>query len=307
VTRVRVVVPSWNVREHLRACLTALARVERPELDVVVVDDDSQDGSAALVAREFPRARLLRNDSNVGFAASTNRGLADLDVPFALLLNADAEVAPDAIARLLDFLERSPQYGAAAPLLLNGDGTVQRACMAFPSVGTVLWFATPLERWFPESRELQRYFLRDFDAESEQDVEQPPAACLLLRSTALATVREPGADPFDERLPLYFNDVDLSWRLLRAGWRTRFLPGARVVHHLGQSTRLVPDRLLRWHLDRLAYYRKRHGRAAGWLVKAAAAWSFADFALRQATSGWRGQAREPLGPVARSLGGLWLA
>ena len=112
---------------------------------------------------------------------------------------------------------------------------------------------------------------------------------------------------FDERLVLYFNDVDLSLRLGRAGWRTRFLPAARVAHHVGASTRQVPERLLRWHLDRLAYYRKHHGRLSGPLLKLAAVWSFVDFSLRQWSAPLRGAAREPLAPVARSLGGLLVA
>lgn len=301
MTRVRVVVPSWNVRDLLRECLAALAASRGVELETVVVDDASADGSAAMVAREFPGVRLVALERNVGFAAACNRGLAGFAAPYALLLNADACVAPDAVARLTQFLEEHAAYAAAAPRLVNQDGSTQRACMAFPRLATALWFATPLEQWFPDSRELARYFLRDFDHASERDVPQPPAACLLLRRAALESL---GAPAFDERLALYFNDVDLSLRLARAGWRTRFLPDARVVHHLGQSTRQVPDRLLRWHLDRLTYYRKHHGRAAGLVLKAAALWSFGDFALRQWTGPLRGAAREPLGPLARSLGGV---
>lgn len=304
MTHVRVVVPSWNVRDLLRECLASLAASRGVELETVVVDDASADGSAAMVAREFPRARLLELERNSGFAAACNRGLEGLDAPYALLLNADARVAPDAIAILAAFLERNPRHAAAAPRLSSPDGTTQRACMAFPRLATALWFATPLERWFPESRELARYFLHDFDHESERDVEQPPAACLLLRRAALESL---GGAAFDERLRLYFNDVDLSLRLARGGWRTRFLPQARVVHHVGQSTRQVPERLLRWHLDRLSYYRKHHGRASGLVLKAAALWSFADFALRQWSGPLRGAAPEPVGPLARSLGGFLAA
>lgn len=304
MTRVRVVVASWNVRDLLRECLAALAASRGVELETIVVDDASADGSAAMVAREFPGVRLVALERNVGFAAACNEGLRGLSAPFALLLNADTRVEPDALARLVAFLERNPAYGAAAPRLVHADGRTQRACMAFPRLATALWFGTPLERWFPDSRELSRYFLRDFDHESERDVEQPPAACLLLRREALA---ELGDLPFDERLVLYFNDVDLSLRLSQAGWRTRFLPAARVVHHVGQSTRQVPDRLLRWHLDRLAYHRKHHGRLSGPLLKALALWSFVDYTLRQGTAPLRGAAREPLGHVARSLGGLLVA
>ena len=105
---------------------------------------------------------------------------------------------------------------------------------------TPLFFATPLERWFPQSAELRRYFARDFDYGRAGDVLQPPAAALLLRRSAFESL-----GGLDEELPLYFGDVDLSRRLLAAGGRTRFLPEARVTHVGGASTRHFPARLER--------------------------------------------------------------
>jgi N-acetylglucosaminyl-diphospho-decaprenol L-rhamnosyltransferase len=303
VSDVRVVVPSWNTREHLRACLRALRLSRGPGLEVVVVDDASDDGTAEMVAAEHPEVRLVRQATNQGFTAACNRGLEGLSQPFALLLNADAEVEPDAIAELLGFLQRSPAHGAAAPRLLSATGETLRSCMAFPRLRTALWFGTPLERWAPRSAELERYFLRDFDHEDERDVDQPPAACLLLRREALEALRGAhGPAPLDEAMRLYFSDVDLSLRLARAGWRTRYVPTARVVHHVGASTSRHPRRLLQWHLDRLSYYRKHHGRLAGLWVKGCVAWSLADFTLRQALGRVSGRTGEPVAPVLRSFG-----
>jgi GT2 family glycosyltransferase len=306
VSEVRVVVPTWNAWPHLERCLDALARVQAPALEVVVVDDASGDGSAGRVAERFPGVRLVRLPTNRGFTAACNAGIEGNDRPYLLLLNADTEVAPDAIALLHDFLERHPGHGAAAPRLLDPDGGTQRACMGLPRPATALWFATPLERWVPRSCELERYFARDFDHEHDRDVDQPPAACLLLRSEALRSVADQGP-VLDERMRLFFSDVDLSLRLARAGWRTRFVSQARVVHQRGASTSQHPRRLLQWHLDRLAYYRKHHGRLAGCFVKACVAWSLADFAIQQGLRGVRGREREPVRPVLRSFGRFLVA
>jgi hypothetical protein len=308
VTDVRVVVPSWNARDHLTPCLQALRRVEGLALEVVVVDDASSDGSAELVAERFGEARLLRQPRNLGFTAACNAGIAGCRAPYLLLLNADACLHPGALEQLHGFLDGHPAYGAAAPRLLDPDGSTQRACMAFPRPATALWFATPLERWAPSSRELTRYFERAFDHEHERDVQQPPAACLLVRRAALEAL-EPALEggPLDERMRLYFSDVDLSLRLARAGWPTRYLPSARAAHERGVSTAQHPQRLLQWHLDRLAYYRKHHGRAAGLLVKGCVAWSLADFALQQTLLGLRGRAREPVTPLLRSFGSFLAA
>jgi GT2 family glycosyltransferase len=300
VSATSVVIASWNTRELLRACLGSLARSHARPLAVIVADDASGDGSADLVAREFPDAELVRRATRGGFAPATNAGLARARGEYALLLNADTELDPDALGTLEAWLARHPEYAAAAPRLVHPDGTTQRACMRFPNLWTPLFFGTPLERWFPRSRELERYFLRDFDHEHEADVEQPPAACLLVRRAALERV-----GPLDERLALYFNDVDLSKRLAAAALRTRYLPAARVLHHVGASTRQRPDRLEAWHADRLAYYRKHHGRLAGVWVKLCCVFAWSGWVVTQLARGLsRGRRAEPLGPVTRSLARL---
>jgi GT2 family glycosyltransferase len=295
-TRLSVVLPSWNVREHLRSCLRALERSEVAPGEVIVVENASTDGSAELLEHEFPAVTLLRNACNEGFTRAVNQGLQRARGEFVLLLNADAELASDALGHLVGFLEGHPAYGAAAPRLVNADGTTQRACMAFPNLWTPIFFATPLERLLPNHRELRRYFLRDFDHESERDVEQPPAACLLLRRSALERV-----GPLDERLWLYFSDVELSLRLARAGLPTRFVPSARVVHHTGASTRQLSNLLEQWHADRLAYYRARYGRIAGWWVKACTVFAWQGFAAEQLARKLRGEPSQSVAPVTRSL------
>ena len=286
---VSVVVPSWNARDALERCLRAVeaARGEVEGLQLIVVDDASDDGSAALVEREFPRAELIRCARNGGFTRATNLGLERAAGELVLLLNADCELRPAALGRLVEFLRGNDEYAAAAPRLLDAEGDAQRACMGLPGPWTALWHGTPLERWRPEGRELERYFARDFDHAHDADVEQPPAACLLVRR---AVLRELGG--LDERMTLYFSDVDLSQRLLDAGWRTRFLASAEAVHLVGLSTSQRSDRLVTWHRDRLAYYRVHHGRAAGVLVKGCVMLTAADHVLR-------GQARP--GPVLRQV------
>lgn len=289
-----IVIPSWNTRELLRVCLEKLAAAEKPPAEVIVVENGSADGSAAMVRERFPDVRLIENSENQGFAKGCNQGMRAAVGRYVLLLNTDTEVAPDALARLYRFLEEHPEYGAAAPRLVHANGSTQRTVMAFPGLWTPLFFATPLERWFPRSPELRRYFLKGWDQEDERDVEQPPAACLLLRRQVLDEI-----GLFDEELWLFFNDVDLSLRMARAGWKTRYLAGAVVVHHVGASTskfgRFVPV----WQRNRLSFYRKHFGRLAGWWVKACVTLAFVDFALIQLGRRLRRRGFEPLGPILR--------
>jgi len=300
-----VVVPSWNARELLRACLGALGRALAAEpwpggVEVIVVDDASSDGSADMVAREYPAVTLLRRATNGGYAVATNAGAARARGAHLLLLNSDAEVGAGDLSELRAALAADPGLGAVAPRLVNADGSTQRACMRFPLLRTALFFGTPLERWFPRSRELERYRARDLDPEQDAQVEQPPAACLLLRRAAWDA-----AGPLDESLAVFFNDVDLCRRLRSAGWRIGYRARCAVRHHGGGSTRHLADFVPRWHADRLAYYRKHHGRLGALLVKLCAAWTFADWAARNlARRLRRAPAAEPLLPMTRAFAHL---
>ena len=287
-----VVIPSWNTRELLRACLKTVREADKPETEVIVVDNGSADGSADMVAEEFPEVRLERNAANEGFAKGCNQGMRLARGRWILLLNADTEVAPDALQLLIGFLESHSEYGAVAPGLFNADGSVQRSCMRFPRLSTALFFSTPLERWWPKSPELRRYFMRDWNHSGERDIDQPPAACLLVRRAALDEV-----GLFDEELWLFFNDVDLSLRLARAGWRTRFLPAARVLHHVGKSTSQFGRMHVEWQRNRLHYYRKHHGRLAGLWIKACVSWSFLDWSATNAWNKLRGRGGDPWAPM----------
>ncbi len=293
---VSVVIPSWNTRDLLAVCLDHVFNLERPPAEVIVIDNASADGSADMVAERFPAVRLQRNARNEGFAIGCNQGIRLANEPYILLLNADTEMAQDALEVLVRFLDANPEYGAAAPRLVHPGGGTQRACQAFPNLLTPLFFATPFERWFPNSPELVRYFERGFDHEHERDINQPPAACFLVRRSALDAV-----GLFDESLWLFFNDVDLSRRLVAAGWRTRFLPQTVVAHHVGASTRQFGSFVPEWHKNRLAYYRKHHGRGAGMWVKLCVLFAWLDFCVQQLAKRIRGRPAEPLGPITRHL------
>ena len=145
-------------------------------------------------------------------------------------------------------------------------------------------------------------FLRDWDHEDDRDVDQPPAACFLVRKSVLDEV---GA--FDEDLWLFFNDVDLSLRLAKAGHRTRFVHGARVLHHVGASTSQFASMHVEWQKNRLHYYRKHFGRAAGWWVKGCVTWTFLDHVGVQVLRGLRRKLGSTKAPQPEAVAPFWAA
>lgn len=259
-----IVVLSWNTKDDLRTCLAAIRAGQGTlRIETVCIDNASSDGSPDMVAAEFPEVRLVRNAENTGYARGVNQGIREARGFRICLLGSDTQVFPDALPKLVAELDRRPDLGAVAPSLVNfDDGAVQRACMRFPRFRTAFWWDTPLQAWFPNGRELRRYQYKDFDHLSSREVDQPPGTCLVLLRT---TVDRLG--PMDERLWLFFNDVDWSLRLRRMGLKSYYLAEAKVRHREGGSTRKYADFGAEWHRNRIAFYRKHWGIAGAFLTK----------------------------------------
>jgi N-acetylglucosaminyl-diphospho-decaprenol L-rhamnosyltransferase len=260
---VAVVVVSFNTREDLRACLRSLASTAGSTLEVVVVDNASDDGSAAAAREGRPDARVIENPVNLGFAAGANRGWRASTAPCVLFLNSDAEMAAGAVDALVAVLEARPDVGIVGPRTLGADGRIQ------VSTGPRL---TPFSEWSQRRlvvgvRAGRPEALRE--AESRHAREHEPfwvsGSCLLARRSALEEV-----GGFDERFFLYEEDVDLCARVRAAGWRVVFTPAATVRHRLGRSMEKAGTRpRLEYHRSHLLYYRMHNGALATALLRLA--------------------------------------
>lgn len=290
--KLSIVIPSWNTEALLRTCLASIEAAPKPPTEVIVIDNDSADGSADMVAKEFPTVKLQRNERNEGFAIACNQGAHLATGEYLLLLNADTEIRATALNDMTAFLEAHAEYAAVAPRLIHPDGRTQPTCMAFPSMWTPLFFGTVLERMWPRSPEMRRYFMLDWNQEDERDVEQPPAACFTVRRAIFEEL-----DGFDEDLWLFFNDVDLSKRLEAKGWKTRYLGHTEVVHIVGASTSQYGRFLGEWHRNRLTYYRKHFGALAGPWLKCCVSLSIAEHGWVQMWRRLRGRDYQPFGEV----------
>ncbi len=221
---VAVAVVSWNTAAHLDACLASLrADHDAGRAEVWVVDNGSSDGSAALVAERHPWARLLALDVNAGFGGAVALVAARTATPWVAAANADVALEPEALVALLDAGEAHPEAGALAPRLVTADGGTQHSVHPFPTVATGLLLSSGLAGWGPVARRLP--LEGHWDAEVAREVDWAHGAFLLVRRAAWDAV-----GGFDPAQWLWAEDLDLSWRLRRAGWRTRYVPGARVGH-----------------------------------------------------------------------------
>lgn len=244
---------NWNTRDLLRACLQSLYRYP-PDVsfEVIVVDNASEDGSAAMVRAEFPQVVLIANSENRGYAGGNNQALAQAQGEYVLLLNPDTEVFPDTLDRALAFLEAHPDAGAVGAKQFFPGGRVQASVRGFPTPANLLWEVSGLARLFP--RWLGGYRMRGFTYDGVAVVEQPMATFLMVRR---AVVEQVGL--MDEAFPLFFNDVDWCYRIVQAGWRIYFVPEVQILHHGGASTRQVRLSAIREsHRALEVFYRKHY-------------------------------------------------
>jgi GT2 family glycosyltransferase len=265
VTDLTVSVVSYRTRELLARCLEALD-IERQSLDmqVVVVDNASDDGSAEMVELQFPWVRLIRNVRNVGFAAAQNQALHSTRGRYWLLLNSDAAPTPGSLETLVQFMDANPQVAVAGPRLRYPDGSVQPSRRRFPTVATLFLESTQLQRFSPTNPVLQRYYVQDRSDDEPQDVDWLVGACLCVRAYAAEQV-----GLLDERFFMYSEELDWCRRFMSAGWRVSYVPSAEVTHLEGASSRqdlAARDRL--FQASKLAYAAKWHGPLVAFSLRA---------------------------------------
>jgi GT2 family glycosyltransferase len=259
-----IIIVNWNVRELLRACLQSIARgLGSLAGEVIVVDSGSADGSPDMLRQEFPSVRLIACNSNVGFSAGNNLGLAAARGDFLLCLNPDTEIVGDALQILATHLRAHPDVGIVGPQLRYPDGTVQATRRRFPTFVTALLESTLLQRWFPRNRWLTSYYLDDKPDDVTQDVDWLMGACFMLRRSIVSQV-----GGFDEDFFMYSEELDWMKRIKEAGWRIVFLPAAHVIHYEGKSSeQVVPLRHIRFQSSKIRYFQKHHGRLAAFSLR----------------------------------------
>ena len=230
--RVSVAVISYNTRDILRRCLASVLS-ENPR-ELVVADNGSSDGSIEMVRSEFPAARLVVDASNPGYGAASNRAIAECASPFVLLLNADTILSAGTLSALVCYMDAHPRVGLAGPRLLNADGSLQRSCYAFPSTTFLLVEHSPLRSFAALVPSARRHFFIGWPHDRARAVPWVLGAALMIRREAFDAI-----DGFDPSFHMYYEEVDLAYRLAAAGWETHFAPVADVTHLGGASTSAV--------------------------------------------------------------------
>ncbi len=232
-----VIIVTWNVREDILRCLNSIREnPPRDECEIIVIDNASNDGTANAVRRRFPDIRLISNDKNRGFAGANNQGFAKAAGRYVFFLNPDTVVRPGSFDVLLDFMEDRPDVGACGPRLVFEDGRIQKTVRCFPTFAGTLHRHTIFKTLGIFRPAYNKWLMKDFTYDRTADVDQIMGAALMVRRNVLEDV-----GPMDEQnFFMYYEEVDLCYRIKKAGLRIVFVPDAEIIHLGGRSSKQIP-------------------------------------------------------------------
>ena len=227
-----VIIVNYNVKCYLEQCLHSVRRAsEGLQVEVFVVDNLSTDGSVAYLRERFPEVTFIENTENVGFARANNQAIRLSTGEYVLLLNPDTIVTEHTLADMVRFMNLHPEAGGAGAYMLRTDGTFAlESRRGLPTPFVAFCKMSGLASLFPRSRVFGRYYMRYLDEQQSSEIEIISGACMLLRRAALDRV-----GLLDEDFFMYGEDIDLSYRILKGGYKNYFIP-TRMLHYKGEST-----------------------------------------------------------------------
>lgn len=244
------IIPHWNHKKLLYECISSVYETTGAEnCEIIVVDNASKDGSAGYISSNFPGVIWVQNDTNLGYAKAVNQGVRLSRGNLLFLLNNDVRLLGGATENLASFLRGHPDAGAVAPALYYPDGRIQLSCRRFPTLSALVLESFGINK----IGHFRRWKLTGEEHLRSNTVQQPMASALMVRKECWDAV-----GPLDEKLPLYFNDVDWCYRLYSGtDCKIYLLPEAKVIHHWGASTRLLGyKRRIEFFKGLIMFYRK---------------------------------------------------
>jgi GT2 family glycosyltransferase len=252
-----VIIVHYRVPYFLDGCLRSLAKaLEDLDAEIIVVDNHSADGSVELLRPSFPNVNWILNPVNTGFAHANNLGLREATGEYILFLNPDTLLPEDFARSCLSFAGSLPHPGALGVRMIDGNGQFLRESRrGLPTPWVAFCKLTGLTALFPASRYFAKYYLGHLPADQPHSVPVLSGACLLASRAALEKI-----GPFDETFFMYAEDIDLCYRLEKAGYSNYYFPGTTIIHFKGESTQ-KDIRYTRQFYKAMIQFRRKHFRS----------------------------------------------
>lgn len=257
---VSVIVVNYNVKYYVEQCLNSVIR-SIPDAQLIVVDNASKDGSVDFLKQRFPDVNIIANEKNVGFGSANNMALAQAQGQYVLFLNPDTVVAEETIPRCVEYMEKHPHTGAIGVKMLYADGCFAlESRRSLPTPSVAFWHMTGLGRIFPKSKVFARYHLTYEDPCRECAIDVVSGAFMFIRKSVLDMI-----GGFDESFFMYGEDIDLSYRIINAGFSNAYLP-VPIIHYKGESTVKTSYSYAKVFYDAMLIFFNKHFRRSAKLI-----------------------------------------
>lgn len=249
-----VIIVNYNVKHFLEQCLYSVLSSKEVDTEIIVVDNQSSDGSMAFLPQKFPQVKFIENRENLGFAKACNQGLAAAGGEYILFLNPDTIVTENCFRDSINFLAARPEAGGLGIRMIDGSGNfLKESKRAFPSPLTSLYKLFGLARLFPRSAVFSKYHLGQLSEKENNEVDVLAGAYMLIKKKVLDT-----AGSFDENFFMYGEDVDLSYRIQQAGYKNFYFADNHIIHFKGESTRRGSMNYVRMFYSAMSRFVQKH-------------------------------------------------
>ena len=237
--KVSVIIISYNVRSYLAHAIDAIMKSDYEELEIIVVDNNSYDGTCEYLKENYDHVssiHVISNSENVGFGRAVNQAGKVATGEYYLILNPDTIIEEETISVLVNYLYKNKNVGMVGPKILNADGTLQLACKrSFPTIKVALPKILGLDRIFPNSKWAGKYNLTYLDPEKNASVDAISGSCMLLSAETVNRL-----NGFDEQFFMFGEDLDLCARIWESGQEVHYVPETKIVHYKGESVKTAP-------------------------------------------------------------------
>ena len=229
-----IIIVNYNVKYFLEQCLHSVDKASSGlKVETFVVDNNSVDGSCAMMKEKFPEVQMIRNDQNLGFSAANNQAIRKACGRYILLLNPDTVIEEDTLVKSVGYLDGHLGAGGLGVKMIDGKGNfLPESKRSLPTPRVAFYKIFGLARLFPRSRIFSRYHLGFLDKDKVNEIEILPGAFMMLRKSALDEV-----GLLDEDFFMYGEDIDISYRLMNAGYKNVYYPETTIIHYKGESTK----------------------------------------------------------------------
>ncbi len=257
---VSICIVNWNTKELLANCIKSLQdKTLGVSYEVIIVDNNSNDGSAAMVRQRFPHCKLVESKENLGFSRGNNCGLQNAKGKYIFFLNPDTVLATNAVHGMFQYMESNQDVGAVGCKLLNQDRSIQFTCArTYPTLFNQFCELMMLNRILPKSKMFSTVELNFWDHRSSRDIDCLSGACIFARRDIINTIKG-----FDEKIFMYAEDVDLCYRIRKEGWKLHYLSTEEIYHLEEQSAKQKTQKYFSFLVMRESnqyYFYKHYGR-----------------------------------------------